>query len=179
MKLTILTPTYKRPIGLKMCKASVQGQHRSEEIQHLIVADEVGLGVAGMYAALPQANDAIEGEWVYVLSDDDVLVYPRMIDLIEHVEATAPQAQCIMVKMFCNGRVLPWPQCWEAAPLMGGVTLSNWIVKRDIHIAHPFGARYEGDFDQIASIYTANVPIAWADLVLSASQAGANFGRPE
>lgn len=178
-KLTILTPTYRRPIGLRMCRASVEGQHRADEIQHLIIADNVGKGVAGMYADLPNYNADITGEWVYVLSDDDVLVYPRIVDLIEHVEASAPAAQCIMVKMFCNGRVLPWPQCWEAQPLMGGVTLSNWIVKKEVHAAHPFGCRYEGDLDQIASIYMAGVPTAWCDLVVSASQAGANFGRPE
>lgn len=179
MKLTVLTPTYKRPVGLKMCQASVQGQHRSEEIQHLIVVDDEGKGVAGMYRDLPQANALIEGEWVFVLSDDDVLVYPRIIELIEQVEAEYPTAGCIMVKMFCNGRVLPWKECWHAPPQMGGVTLSNWIARKDVHIAHPFGCRYEGDFDALASIYAASVPTAWADVVLAASQAGANFGRPE
>ena len=179
MKLTIITPTYRRPVGLRMCVASIFGQHQGDEIQHLIVPDEIGKGVAGMYRDLPLVNDQIEGEWVFVLSDDDVLVYPRVVDLIKHVETEHPATGCIMVKMFCNGRVLPWAQCWEAAPLMGGVTLSNWIVRREVHIAHPFGARYEGDFDQAAAIHLAGVPIAWCDLVLSASQAGANFGRPE
>lgn len=178
-KLTVITPTYKRPVGLKMCQASVQGQDRSEDIQHLIVVDEVGKGVGGMYADLPHVNEDIAGEWVYVLSDDDVLIFPRVLNLIEQVEAQAPEAQCIMVKMFCNGRVLPWPQCWQAAPLMGGVTLSNWIVRKETHIAHPFGARYEGDFDAIESMWNAGVVFAWADVVLSASQCGANFGRPE
>lgn len=162
-----------------MCRASVAGQHRSDEIQHLVVVDEIGKGVNGMYRDLPQVNDQIEGRWVYVLSDDDVLVYPRVVDLIEQVERDAPEAQCIMVKMFCNGRVLPWEACWQAPPQMGGVTLSNWIAKKDIHIAHPFGQRYEGDYDALASIYAAGIPIAWADLVLAASQRGANFGRPE
>lgn len=178
-KLTILTPTFRRPIGLRMCEASVDGQHRREEIQHLVVNDPIGKGVAGMYRDLPEQNANIQGEWVYVLSDDDVLVYPRVVDLLEHVEREAPAAECIMVKMFCNGRVLPWSLCWEAAPQMGGVTLSNWIIRKAVHVAHPFGHRYEGDFDQIASIHAAGVPIAWADLVLSASQSGANFGRPE
>lgn len=178
-KLTILTPTYRRPIGLHMCEASVNGQHRREEIQHLVIPDHIGKGVAGMYADLPQSNALIGGEWVFVLSDDDVLVYPRIVDLICHVEKEAPGAGCIMVKMFCNGRVLPWPSCWEGQPLMGGVTLSNWIVKKAVHVAHPFGHRYEGDFDQIANIHAAGIPLAWADIVLSASQRGANFGRPE
>lgn len=177
--LTVLTPTFRRPIGLHMCEASVDGQHRRDEIQHLVVNDTIGKGVAGMYRDLPQANDLIEGEWVFVLSDDDVLVYPRVVELIEHVQQEAPAAQCIMVKMFCNGRVLPWPQCWEGAPLMGGVTLSNWIIRKEVHIAHPFGARYEGDYDQAAAIHAAGIPTAWADIVLAASQQGANFGRPE
>lgn len=179
MKLTVLTPTYKRPIGLRMCRASVGAQHDAGDIQHLIIPDEEGKGVGGMYRDLPLANDQIEGEWVYVLSDDDVFVYPRVLDLIRHVETHAPEADVIMVKMFCNGRVLPWPQCWEAPPQMGGVTLSNWIVRRDVHIAHPFGQRYEGDFDQIASMWAAGLTFAWADIVVAASQDGAHFGRPE
>ncbi len=179
MKLTVITPTYKRPVGLKMCKASVAGQKDSDQIQHLIVEDHEGKGVGGMYAALPEQNAVIQGEWVYVLSDDDVLVYPRVVDLIEHVKKEQPATGCIMVKMFCNGRVLPWSQCWEAPPQMGGVTLSNWIVRKEVHIAHPFGHRYEGDLDQIASIHAAGISIAWADIVIAASQQGANFGRPE
>lgn len=179
MKLTIITPTYKRPIGLRMCQASVIGQHQDNQIQHLIVPDEVGKGVAGMYRDLPLVNDEIEGEWVYVLSDDDVLVYPRVVELITQIEASAPDAQVIMVKMFCNGRVLPWDACWGGPPQCGGVTLSNWIARRDTHIAHPFGQRYEGDLDQIASMWNAGLQFAWVDIVLAASQHGANFGRPE
>lgn len=177
--LTVITPAYKRPIGLKMCKASVQGQDKADQIQHLIVSDEVGKGVGGMYRDLPRFNEQIEGRWVYVLSDDDVLIYPRMIDLIGHVEAEAPDASVIMVRMFCNGRVLPWPQCWQAPPQCGGVTLSNWIIKREAHIAHPFGHRYEGDFDQAAALWSAGLIFAWADLVVAASQQGASFGRSE
>lgn len=177
LMLTIVTPTYKRPIGLKMCKASVKGQHRTKEIQHLIVPDKIGKGVDGMYRDLPQINDQIQGTWVYVLSDDDVLVYPRIIDIIEHVEREAPLAQCIMVKMFCAGRILPYP--WQAPPVCGLVTLSNWIVRKEVHVAHPFGQRYEGDYDQIASIYAAGIPTAWVDVVVAASQSGANHGRPE
>jgi hypothetical protein len=81
--------------------------------------------------------------------------------------------------MFCNGRVLPWNECWQAPPLCGGVTLSNWIVKREAHIATPYGARYEGDFDHIAALWTAGYPFAWADIVVAASQEGAHYGRPE
>ena len=178
-KLTILTPAYKRPIGLAMCQASVQGQHRADTIQHLIVPDEIGKGVGGMYRDLPLVNDQIAGEWVYVLSDDDVLIYPRVVDLIMQVEEDTPDVDVIMVKMLCNGRILPWDVCWHGPPLCGGVTLSNWIARRDVHIAHPFGHRYEGDFDALASMWQASVTIAWADIILAASQSGANQGRPE
>jgi hypothetical protein len=177
--LTVLTPTFRRPIGLKMCRASVAGQHRAEDIQHLIVVDEVDRGVDGMYRDLPQVNDDIAGRWVYVLSDDDVLIYPRVVELIEQIEREAPDTQCIMVKMFCNGRILPWDACWHGAPQCGGVTLSNWIVRKETHIAHPFGHRYEGDYDAAASMWAAQVPTAWVDLVVAASQHGAHYGRPE
>jgi hypothetical protein len=177
--LTVLTPTFRRPVGLKMCQASVAGQHRTEQIQHLVVRDDVGLGVGGMYAALPQVNDLIRGAWVYVLSDDDVLIYPRVVDLISTVELEQPDTAVIMVRMLCNGRILPWPQCWEAPPQCGGVTLSNWIVRRDAHIATPYGARYEGDYDHVTALWSKGYKFAWVDVIVAASQDGAHHGQPE
>ena len=178
--LTIITPTYRRPVGLKMCRASVSGQNGAEHIQHLIVEDAIGKGVDGMYRDLPQQNDAIRGEYVFMLSDDDCLLFPDVVSLARQIAADYDFPECIMVKQFYDGRILPAPGCWQAPPACGFVTLSNWLVRRDVHIETPYGARYEGDFDHIAAIWRRpNVKIVWADVVLSATQRGANFGRAE
>lgn len=179
--LTIITPTYKRPIGLKMCRASVAGQHESERIQHLIVPDDVGKGVGGAFRDLPLVHDRIEGDYVFILSDDDVLIYPAVVRLVERTVGMH-DPDIIMVKQYYGGhigRVLPDANCWGFPPICGHVTLSNWIVRASWHKAIPYGDRYEGDYDFIAAAWQRNPRVAWADVVLSATQDGGHHGQPE
>jgi len=176
--LTIITPTFKRPIGLDFCRATVAAQVESREIQHLIVRDDIGKGVAGMYRDLPLVNEQIKGEWVFVLSDDDCLIYPALIPSLRAI-VLEHQPDVIMVPQYYNGRLLPDPRCWHAPPECGFVTLSNWIVKRELHTRFPYGARYEGDFDFISAVWKTEPRIAWWGQPISATQRGANFGRAE
>lgn len=176
--LTIITPTYKRPLGLQMCRASVAAQQDAELIQHLIIHDPVGRGVGGMYADLSNHHHRIEGEYVFILSDDDVLIFPRVIPLLK-VIIQQHDPDVVMVKQFYQDRILPAPDCWGGPPACGFVTLSNWIVRASIHREIPYGARYEGDYDFIAAVWRVQPKIAWADVVLSATQEGAHFGRAE
>ena len=48
--LSVYTPTYKRPQALARCKASVAAQTIPTE--HVIIVDEIGIGIDGMYGAI-------------------------------------------------------------------------------------------------------------------------------
>lgn len=173
--LTVITPTYRRPIGLAFNQATIAAQHQAARIEHLIMVDEVGAGIPAMYRRLREIHPS--GEWVFLLPDDDCLIHPDICDVIDQCAFTG--ADVIMVGAYVNGASLPWSQCWQAPPQMGGVTITNWIVRRAVFESIPYGERYEGDFDFITEVWRRGLSIAWAAIILTAQQRGANFGRPE
>ena len=59
--LTIYTPTYRRPLLLAECRASVAAQS-DPDYQHLIIEDTVGVGVEGMFLAVRDNVGLIDGD---------------------------------------------------------------------------------------------------------------------
>lgn len=175
--LTIYTPTYRRPQGLARCRESVAAQTAVARVQHLVIEDTVGLGIDGMYAAMPQHHDAVRGQWVYVLSDDDVLPDPLVVEEFARL-AEATDADVIMAHAQIGPFVYPSPHCWQAPPEQGHVTLSNWFVRREVFVRVPYGARYEGDYDFIAGCWARGLRFAWWPRLVCVA-AGWSRGAPE
>lgn len=175
--LTIYTPTYRRPEGLRRCKASVAAQTRADLVQHLIIEDTVGLGIHGMYAAMPQHHGAVAGEWVYVLSDDDTLADARVVEEFAALPLL-DEADVVMCRSTIGGRVFPSPLCWAAPPVCGYVTLANWFVRAEVFRSVPYGARYEGDYDHIAEAWRRGLRFAWWDRLVCVAEDWGR-GRPE
>jgi glycosyltransferase involved in cell wall biosynthesis len=46
--LTVLTPTYRRPVGLVACLESVWTQTAIDQIEQVVMVDHIGLGIGGM-----------------------------------------------------------------------------------------------------------------------------------
>jgi hypothetical protein len=170
--LTIYTPTYKRPKGLEQCRASVRAQD-DPGIEHLIIEDTVGLGVGGMFADIP--NHPVRGEWVYFLSDDDRLADPQVVS---DFRAQAFDADVVMCRSTIGQHIFPSAQCWGHVPLLGHVTLSNWIVRADVWRSVPYGEHYEGDFAFIRACWDRGLRFAWWDRFICHAD-GWGQGRPE
>lgn len=143
--ITFLTPTYRRPKGLAQCLASVQAQTAHDEIQHIVIVDHVGVGIDGMYASLPTYATSVQGEYVHILCDDDVL---ETVDVVASVRDCARKFNpaVILVDVVKGPLFLhhaPWP------PRLAEIDLGCMIVRRDVWLAHvhDYGKRYEGDFD--------------------------------
>lgn len=171
--LTIYTPTYKRPHALERCKASVAAQ---APCQHLVIEDTVGLGVGGMFADIPNHYGEIKGSYVYVLSDDDWLVDPHFVRDLPKVLERHNQPDILMVKSTIGGAI--YPTRWTMRPQLGMVTLSNWIVKKDVFCSVPYGHRYEGDFDFIDACYDRGLRVEWWDRIVTTAL-GWGRGEPE
>ena len=73
--MTFYTPTYKRPTFLAMCRRSVQAQ-TCRDFQHMVIVDDTGIGVEGMFRDIRRHADQIRGEYVFILADDDLLLDP-------------------------------------------------------------------------------------------------------
>jgi len=198
--LTIYTPTYKRPGMLARCRASVCAQtvyltppiqynggkllpplpqgEGGMAIQHLIVVDEVGVGIAGMFREIGRHLDEMKGGYVYVLQDDDVLADERVVADLERFAKLAESPPVIMVRNMKRGMCLPL--VWKTRPCLGWVDLGSYVVRRDVFVenVNKFGQRYQGDFDFIDALWEAGYEFVWFDRLFARAQA-TGMGRTE
>lgn len=178
MLLTLYTPTFRRPRQLARCRASVVAQTRQDLLHQVVVEDTVGIGVAGMFRDIANHHAHIAGDYVYFLSDDDVLADADVVAELADFAAAHPDADVIMARAQIGEYTFPLAPCWQAAPRESGVTLANWIVKNAVWKSVPYGGRYEGDFDFIAECWRRGLTFAWWDRLICRAD-GWGRGAPE
>lgn len=175
--LTLYTPTFRRPAGLAACMASVQAQTVLERIEHVIIPDYVGIGIAGMFARIPLYASAVHGQYVHVLGDDDVLSAP---DVVERVELFATQHDCppiIVVRVKKGDWDLPIGQCWP--PVYCQIDLGCLVTRADVWQQHvnDYGRSYEGDYVFASTLARAGYPAATCGVHFVTGRIG--HGLPE
>jgi hypothetical protein len=155
--LSVYTPTYRRPFLLELCKASVKGQ--SVPVEHIIVRDDIGLGIGGMYADLRNHAHLPTGEYVMVLSDDNVLVDADFAKYLE--ELVREHKPDVVVFQGQIGTTLQ--PAWWGEPRETMIDLSCFAVRRDLWVAYAdrWGARYEGDYDFIRALWDDGHEFCW------------------
>jgi len=175
--LTVLTPTYRRPRGLAACLASVRAQTRVTHLEHVLMVDHVGLGVAGMFAQVPRYAPLVRGQYVAWLCDDDVFAHHRVVADLEQLVDDAGEPPLLIVETVKAGRRWPDPKTWP--PLAGHIDLNSAIVRGDVwhQFAAAYGDRYEGDFDHLAALAAAGVWPVFSDLLVSTG--AVSRGQPE
>lgn len=176
--LTIYTPTYKRPLALKVCVDSISNQTHPQLIEHVIIPDEIGIGIDGVYRDVPNHLDKVHGDYVLFLADDEALCDPnfarKLYDFVEDKE----YPQVVIIKADKMGRVLP--ELWLQEPRMGYIDLSCFIVRSDVWKANAdkWGQRYEGDFDFIHALWEQGYTFEWWNFLAVKSQR-ISRGQPE
>jgi hypothetical protein len=176
--LSIFTPTYKRPAGLKACMDSVAAQTAVAQIQHLIVPDYLGHGIEGMYATVPQmVAPAITGRYVHLLADDDMLATPTVVEQVKAFTEAHDYPALILVRALKGG--FEWPQGQVWPPVMGQIDLGCFITRSDVWRAHAdcYGRCYEGDYFFGAALHKSGIAATVMDLRFVIG--GVNHGRPE
>lgn len=177
--LTIYTPTYKRPSYLKRCVESVQGQTVYPiAIQHIIVEDTVGVGVAGMYAEIANHVDEMKGDYVYILQDDDILAADDVVERLMIFVETRDLPGVVICRNTKRGVKLP--VIWRSEPVKGWIDLGNYVTRIDIFAGnvHAFGKEYAGDYPFIRKLWEDGIRFAWLDMLLAQAQATGE-GKPE
>ena len=177
MFLSFYTPTYKRPVQLARCQASVQAQ--TVPCQQLIVRDEVGIGVDGMFRAVPRHAAGLWGQYVHMLADDDVLAGPDVVAQVQAVAHHEQQPDVIIVRALKNGLLLPLEM--QGPPILGQIDLGCVITRRDVWLqhVHDYGAlgRYEGDYDHVSAMWRAGRRFVYAGILFE--HGPASHGAPE
>jgi len=101
--LTIITRhKAERAELFEVCKASIEAQ-TDRDWQHLVIEDEVGRGVPWANKQFEAHAGEVEGDYVFILDDDDKLVEPRFVALMRNVAWSEPAL--IVVKMDHTRRI--------------------------------------------------------------------------
>ena len=185
MLLSIITRCYNRPIGLRRNQLSVRKQTRWDYEQILLI-DEVGVGINVADARMAaDAPALINGDYVYILDDDDLFIDNQFVAEIHRIAQTY-DPDIIMVKSD-NGRlgILPSAATWEKEPQPGQVSVLNYVVKAEIwkrhapaFATHPTDA---GDAMFIVELFKHGYSVYWLDLIVAMTGpvSGRNHGRAE
>lgn len=175
--ITFYTPTYKRPSYLAVCRQSVQKQ-TCKDFQHMVIVDDTGIGVDGMFLDIRRHVEQIRGRYVYILADDDRLIDERCVKTLRDFCDQWGNPPVVIVKNWKWGQV--FPLVWEAEPELTKIDTGNFVVRADVfrENADAFGLRYEGDFDFIHNLWNQGYPFAWFDYLFSEMQVGGR-GRTE
>lgn len=174
--LSVFTPTYQRPAMLELCRKSVRSQ--TARTEHVVVEDTIGVGIDGMYAAMPEHAGKPTGEYVMVLSDDNILTDEFFAAELRQIALQQDSPDVIVFKGQID--VTTQPASWGGEPRITMIDLSCFAVKREIWQRHAedWGERYEGDFDFIHALWRAGYRFFWWDrLVFRALQI--SRGAPE
>lgn len=175
--LSVYTPTYKRPTMLRLCEASVEQQ--TEYTEHIIVRDDVGIGIDGMFAAIPRHAHWVRGTYAMVLSDDDVLIDAAFAADLKREAAANAHPDVILFKGQI-GEVVQ-PIAWGGEPELERINLSCFAVRGPTWRLHSadWGHRYEGDYDFIHRLWELGYRFHWWDRLAFRALRGPSRGAPE
>ena len=143
--LTIFTCTYQRPKGLEACLRSVARQTLAHEIEHIVLPDHVGVAPNdAVYGRLPKYVDAVHGEYVHVLGDDDVLADDRVVERLKQFAERNGNPDVIVLKCKKGDQVYPKSDLFRE----GDIDLCNFVVDADMWKAcmERYGEHYKCDF---------------------------------
>ena len=178
--LTIVTRTYKRPTFLAQCVASVDAQSGGG-IQHVILEDREGLGIYGSYKWMtdPAQFARYEGEYIYCLDDDNVLIDPGFAVALAHI-ANQYAPDVVMVKAQHPTRGI-LPHIWKRFPMRNSVDLCNFAVRADVWKANAgrfLDIEQAEDFAFINHLFKAHHSVYWHDQIVARLQR-VSWGLPE
>lgn len=172
--LSIVTRTYKRPKSLKVCRDSLAAQ-TSQDFEHIVIEDLVGIGIEETFTRL--RTQEVNGDYVFILDDDNVITDSRFVENILLLAAERPDIIVCPAKIAEHG-VLPdrWP------PQPGHIDMMNVVVSRAVFDKHKkdFASHYAGDWFFIEACMDDNPVVARYPGQIGKTQYDwHSFGRPE
>ena len=180
--LEVLTRTFMgRPNMLVANTQSIEALAGADH-SHVVLVDYQQQGVAAANAAL--ANYEPTGSYVWVLDDDDVCVYPAMVNDLKYLSWLNGMPPAFIVRMDHGDLlgVLPDAAHWLQPPVEAGIGCSAIITRRDVWMycrkAWASG-RYASDYDFISAVWAAHADrIIWHNVIASRCQR-ISRGQPE
>jgi hypothetical protein len=178
--LTILTRVHPgRPECLKRNIANVKGQ-TFNDIQHLLLKPKVeptGTGrerAAAVGYLIYGARNAVNGQYVMQLDDDDMIASPDFVQKIHDVVTADSSIDMIIFKCRLGDSVLPKPYLWNRRILrVSEIAGPNILVRWDVYqkAAREWTVPiYESDFLYIEECARVAKNIKWLNIIGTCSQ---------
>lgn len=191
--LEVLTRCANRPVMLaanygSLCQQTVDDWDQTYLVDPLPPprnADDAQYkqGILASHERLADYAVELEGEYVWVLDDDDMVTRETLVDELKQIARKA-SPDVIMLRMDCGPRgVQPDDGQWGRLPLVEGhVACSSYVVQRSLWQEHADAwrsGRYAADYDFISSVLSEpDVTVVWHDVIASRVQR-VSLGRPE
>jgi hypothetical protein len=178
--LEVITRCYERPKMLKHNIDSLLCQTCDDWTQTLLI-DEVGHGVGWSYQEMARQADELEGDYIWILDDDDMCIRNTLVDELSTI-VTDRNPDVIMLRMNHLQRGILPSHTWGQYPRMGDIGCSAFVVRRDVWVKHSVEFErgdYSNDYYFISAIFDdSTVDIFWHDVIASQIQK-ISMGKPE
>ena len=172
--LTVVTRTIPRRYDMLVANKQSLREQSDQDYQHLVISDYVGVGVAYANGEMATRDwSGIEGDYVMVLDDDDILSGPDVIKRLKEALVIMP-VDLLIVRMDQGPHgILPSP----GEPIKRGrIGCSAVIPSRLLFLeaVKSYTPRYDGDYDYISACVEKSTVLYRFDFVASkVTQVGA------
>lgn len=138
------------------------------DFEHLVIEDDTGRGIAWAQQQIPAHAGEVQGDYVQVLNDDDVLAGPRVVALIR-AAALHTGADIIVHKTdSLEIGIIPDTVSWLHGPVCGHMSDADVTVRRDVwrrHVDAYQSGRYTADFDFLCQLWRGGYRVHWLDMI--------------
>lgn len=168
--ITIITRHFNsenRAKWFELNKKSVEMQTDNDYV-HLILEDKIGIGSHKANLMFNENKDFVEGEYVFMLDDDDCFIRNDFISDMKSISIKYNYPEVIFVQMTLGGRLIPDEYCWKKAKMeKNHIGTSCFVMRRDIwkKNIHMFSESQTGDFDFINHVYNKKPTVYWQEKI--------------
>jgi len=151
-----------------------------DDWEQVFIDDPVGLGVYEANCMLLKRKDRVNGQYVYIYDDDNIVTCPTLITDLKEIVAQHDSDVIIVKMVWMGGTILPRDQFWGKFPQQGEIDSLNFVVRGEVWKKHigAFAQPRCGDYHFIREIFNCNYNVYWHDCVVAAVLRVGN-GQPD
>lgn len=135
-----------------------------------ILADDERRGFQHAAFMLVDMAQNLQGDYVLILDDDDLMINAEGICLLKEATQTNPAA-VIFKGWHADLGVLPGADAWMRRPRIGTIGSFDFIIRRDLFADLAQAATRDGycnDFAIIDGVFKQGLEVVWLDALLCA-----------
>jgi hypothetical protein len=168
MFLSVITRTHPKPVDYLALNEQSLREQLDPDYEQTVIRDEVGRGLAWANRQFYEHRYDVDGDYVIMLDDDNVLATPHAITLLKAVTWDYPNAVIFKADVGPHG-ILPTSLAWtQRRAIAWQIDGHCVVVRRDtwIEYIHEFNCDIRGDAAFLAALTAADLRIEWLNAVL-------------